>query len=453
MAHSTAAGPARQGHHHARAGGASTLSGPLARTPATLKGGGEPKGVRHGRPDHASRGDRLRRARDRARLGVDRLRGARVPRRARPTRRRWLRAGDRDHARVPRHGGRRSWAADQGDDHWEADAEDTRLGGGGEAQDGAARWVTTRWRASSTWTTRASTSPCSTRPRCSRGSRRPTSSAPRVARTTTGCTTTARPTPIGSTRSRSSRCRIPTPRSPRCAAPSSELGAKAVMIRPAPYIAGTKLNDPAYDPFWAAAAALDCPIGVHPSPHGDMANSCRLLGLADGVVQPDRRSRAASGAHQRDRPPARRRLLHPRRHLRAAPEPARRVPRGHRRLDRADAAALRPPVRDLRQLATSRRCRASCSRRQCMVSFDPDEVALAFTAEHLGAEQDPLGVRLPASRRQDPRRRRRALGRGEGAARRVATPDRRRQRSHASTSSEPPRGARRGAMVCAWWAW
>jgi hypothetical protein len=24
--------------------------------------------------------------------------------------------------------------------------------------------------------------------------------------------------------------------------------------------------------------------------------------------------------------------------------------------------------------------------RQCMVSFDPDEVALAFTAEHLGAE-------------------------------------------------------------------
>jgi predicted TIM-barrel fold metal-dependent hydrolase len=25
--------------------------------------------------------------------------------------------------------------------------------------------------------------------------------------------------------------------------------------------------------------------------------------------------------------------------------------------------------------------------RQCMISFDPDEVALAFTAEHLGAEK------------------------------------------------------------------
>ena len=25
--------------------------------------------------------------------------------------------------------------------------------------------------------------------------------------------------------------------------------------------------------------------------------------------------------------------------------------------------------------------------RQCMVSFDPDEVALAFTAEHLGADK------------------------------------------------------------------
>src|SRR5262249_46191973 len=33
----------------------------------------------------------------------------------------------------------------------------------------------------------------------------------------------------------------------------AHLGAKAVMIRPAAYIEGRKLNDPAYDPFWAAA--------------------------------------------------------------------------------------------------------------------------------------------------------------------------------------------------------
>src|SRR5215217_7108221 len=46
----------------------------------------------------------------------------------------------------------------------------------------------------------------------------------------------------------------------------ADLGAKAVMIRPARYIGDLKLNDAAYDPFWAAAAELDCPIGVHPSP-------------------------------------------------------------------------------------------------------------------------------------------------------------------------------------------
>ena len=55
---------------------------------------------------------------------------------------------------------------------------------------------------------------------------------------------------------------------------------------PAPYIDALKLNHPAYDSFWAAAAALGCAIGVHPSPHGDMPNSCRLLGLADGVTNP-----------------------------------------------------------------------------------------------------------------------------------------------------------------------
>ena len=130
----------------------------------------------------------------------------------------------------------------------------------------------------------------------------------------------------------------------------SELGAKAVMIRPASYIGELKLNHPEYDRFWAAAAELDCPIGVHPSPHGDMPNSCRLLGLADGVDEPDRGSRVAPGPHERVRPPGGGRLLRARRHLRTAPTAAGRIPRGHRRLDRPHAPTLRPPVRDLRQL-------------------------------------------------------------------------------------------------------
>ncbi len=49
-----------------------------------------------------------------------------------------------------------------------------------------------------------------------------------------------------------------------------DLGFRAVMIRPAPYIGNKKLNDPVYDPFWDAAAQLGCPIGVHPFSFADM---------------------------------------------------------------------------------------------------------------------------------------------------------------------------------------
>jgi predicted TIM-barrel fold metal-dependent hydrolase len=59
-----------------------------------------------------------------------------------------------------------------------------------------------------------------------------------------------------------------------------DLGFKAVMIRPAPYIEDKKLNDPIYDPFWDAAAELGCPIGVHPFSFADMPwNVVSRLGL------------------------------------------------------------------------------------------------------------------------------------------------------------------------------
>lgn len=61
-----------------------------------------------------------------------------------------------------------------------------------------------------------------------------------------------------------------------------ELGFKAVMIRPAPYIENKKLNEPVYDPFWDAAARLGCPIGVHPFSFADMPwNVVTRLGLHD----------------------------------------------------------------------------------------------------------------------------------------------------------------------------
>jgi uncharacterized protein len=61
-----------------------------------------------------------------------------------------------------------------------------------------------------------------------------------------------------------------------------DLDFKAVMIRPAPYIENKKLNDPVYDPFWDAAAQLGCPIGVHPFSFADMDwNVVTRLGLQD----------------------------------------------------------------------------------------------------------------------------------------------------------------------------
>jgi predicted TIM-barrel fold metal-dependent hydrolase len=61
-----------------------------------------------------------------------------------------------------------------------------------------------------------------------------------------------------------------------------DLGFKAVMIRPAPYVDNKKLNDPVYDPFWEAAASLGCPVAVHPFSFADMPwNVVSRLGLQE----------------------------------------------------------------------------------------------------------------------------------------------------------------------------
>jgi predicted TIM-barrel fold metal-dependent hydrolase len=165
-----------------------------------------------------------------------------------------------------------------------------------------------------------------------------------------------------------------------------QLGAKGVMIRPAPYIAGTKLNDPAYDSFWAAAADLDCPIGVHPSPHGDMANSCRLLGLADGVDNPSEGLALRQGiTNAFDLQLAVAYFVlggicerHP--NLRVA------------FLEGTGGWIVPMLQRFDHQLeifgsSDQTMLPSEVFARQCMISFDPDEVALPFTAEHLGPER------------------------------------------------------------------
>jgi len=164
------------------------------------------------------------------------------------------------------------------------------------------------------------------------------------------------------------------------------LGAKAVMIRPASYIGQLKLNHPAYDPFWAAAAALGCPIGVHPSPHGDMPNACRLLGLADGVTNPmDGLALRQGLTNAFDLQMAVGYFTlggicerHP--DLRVA-------------FLEGTGGWIVPMLQRFDHQFEIFGSRDQSTRPsevfggQCMVSFDPDEVALAFTAEHLGADK------------------------------------------------------------------
>ena len=165
-----------------------------------------------------------------------------------------------------------------------------------------------------------------------------------------------------------------------------DLGFKAVMIRPAAYIGTKKLNHADYDPFWAAAAALGCPIGVHPSPHGDMLNACRLLGLAEGVSNPSEGLALRQGlTNAIDLQMATAYFTlggicerHP--DLRVAfleGTGGWMVPM----LERFDHQFKIFGSGDQRTLPSE------LFARQCMVSFDPDEVTLAFTAEQLGADK------------------------------------------------------------------
>jgi uncharacterized protein len=167
---------------------------------------------------------------------------------------------------------------------------------------------------------------------------------------------------------------------------AGSLGAKAVMIRPAPYIGERKLNDPAYDPFWAAAAAAGVPIGVHPSPHGDMANSCRLLGLADGVTNPMEGLALRQGltnAFDLQMAVAYFTLggiceRHPRLRVAFLEGTGGWIVPMLQRFDH-QFEIFGSPDQKTRP--------SEVFARQCMVSFDPDEVALPFTAEHLGADK------------------------------------------------------------------
>jgi predicted TIM-barrel fold metal-dependent hydrolase len=56
-------------------------------------------------------------------------------------------------------------------------------------------------------------------------------------------------------------------------------GLKGVFIRPSAYVDELPLNHRVYDPFWAACETLGVPVAFHPGVHVDTPGACRKFGL------------------------------------------------------------------------------------------------------------------------------------------------------------------------------
>jgi predicted TIM-barrel fold metal-dependent hydrolase len=165
-----------------------------------------------------------------------------------------------------------------------------------------------------------------------------------------------------------------------------ELGFKAVMIRPAPYMGIRKLYDPAYDTFWQALVDLGVPLGVHPLPFADMPNVTRGLFLDEGMITGTQGLFLRQGLSNA---------------LDVMVALAWFIGGGIcERFPDLEVAFLEGSggwiVTMLERLdhhfeifgSEHQSTRPSeLFARQCMISFDPDEVALAFTVEQLGAEK------------------------------------------------------------------
>jgi len=165
-----------------------------------------------------------------------------------------------------------------------------------------------------------------------------------------------------------------------------ELGFRAIMVRPAPYLGRKKLHHPDYDPFWSAAASIGVPIGVHPSPHGDMPNSVRLLGLSDDLPNPlDGLALQQGIANAFDLQLAVAWFTlggilerHPNLRVAFLEGTGGWIAPMLERFDHQMKIFGSPHQQQLP---------SELFARQCVISFDPDEVALAFTVEHLGADK------------------------------------------------------------------
>ena len=62
---------------------------------------------------------------------------------------------------------------------------------------------------------------------------------------------------------------------------AKELGLVGIFMRPNPAVEGRKFIDPIYDPIWRTCEELAMPVGLHPFLSPDMPGACRALGFAE----------------------------------------------------------------------------------------------------------------------------------------------------------------------------
>ncbi|HXY91362.1 MAG TPA: amidohydrolase family protein, partial [Acidimicrobiia bacterium] len=126
--------------------------------------------------------------------------------------------------------------------------------------------------------------------------------------------------------------------------------------------------------------------GIHPSPHGDMPNACSLLGLSDGMVDPTAGLALQQGlTNAFDLQMAVGLFVlggicerHPELRVAFLEGTGGWIVPMLERFDHQFTIFGSPYQRSLP---------SELFARQCTISFDPDEVTLAFTAEHLGADK------------------------------------------------------------------
>jgi predicted TIM-barrel fold metal-dependent hydrolase len=178
----------------------------------------------------------------------------------------------------------------------------------------------------------------------------------------------------------------------RCA---SDLGFKAAFLRPCLYIEGTQWWQDVYEPFWTACEECDVAVAFHPLSTDAMAGSARYFRIGDGT-DPRATFLRAPFVHPVDAMFTLGSLIcggvlerHPRLRVGFVECSGGWVVPLLDRLDHRFDHLGRTMKDDLTMRPSE------YFTRQCWISFDPDEVSLAFGAEQLGADRVMVGSDFP----------------------------------------------------------